>query len=75
LCFRALMLRIERLRGVKANVAPILYTEGAFGMRLRPDEDIMTLFEGGRASISLGYIGLHEVGVLLFGEHPADSEA
>ncbi|MBM2883768.1 anaerobic ribonucleoside-triphosphate reductase [Chromobacterium phragmitis] len=73
LCFRALMLRIERLRGVKANVAPILYTEGAFGMRLRPDEDIMRLFEGGRASISLGYIGLHEVGVLLFGEHPADS--
>ncbi|QIY81374.1 anaerobic ribonucleoside-triphosphate reductase [Chromobacterium violaceum] len=75
LCFRALMLRIERLRGVKANVAPILYTEGAFGMRLKPDEDIMTLFEGGRASISLGYIGLHEVGTLLFGAHPADSEA
>ncbi|VEB43043.1 Anaerobic ribonucleoside-triphosphate reductase [Chromobacterium violaceum] len=39
-------------------------------MRLKPDEDIMTLFEGGRASISLGYIGLHEVGTLLFGAHP-----
>ncbi|KZE88230.1 anaerobic ribonucleoside-triphosphate reductase [Chromobacterium subtsugae] len=74
LCLRALMLRIERLRGVKANVAPILYTEGAFGARLKPDQDIMALFQGGRASISLGYIGLHEVGVLLFGAHPADSE-
>ncbi|OHX19455.1 anaerobic ribonucleoside-triphosphate reductase [Chromobacterium sphagni] len=73
LCLRALMLRIGRLEGVKANVAPILYTEGAFGMRLRPDEDVMGLFRGGRASISLGYIGLHEVGVLLFGKHPADS--
>ncbi|MGC0151679.1 anaerobic ribonucleoside-triphosphate reductase [Chromobacterium vaccinii] len=75
LCFRALMLRVERLRGVKANVAPILYTEGAFGARLDPDDDIMSLFDGGRASISVGYIGLHEVGVLLFGAHPADSAA
>ncbi|UTH73612.1 anaerobic ribonucleoside-triphosphate reductase [Chromobacterium sp. IIBBL 290-4] len=73
LCFRALMLRIQRLEGVKANVAPILYTEGAFGMRLAPDEDIMALFRDGRASISLGYIGLHEVGVLLFGDHPAEN--
>lgn len=75
LCFRALMTRIKRLEGVRANVAPILYTEGAFGRRLKADEEIMTLFKDGRASISLGYIGLHEVGVLLFGQHPADSDA
>lgn len=73
LCFRALMTRIKRLEGVKANVAPILYTEGAFGIRLKPQDDILQLFTGGRASISLGYIGLHEVGRLLFGCHPADS--
>ncbi len=72
LCFRALMTRLTRLEGVKANVAPILYTEGAFGARLAPDDDILTLFRNGRASISLGYIGLHEVGVLMFGEHPFD---
>ncbi|MCL6262321.1 anaerobic ribonucleoside-triphosphate reductase [Craterilacuibacter sp. RT1T] len=75
LCRRALMTRIERLRGVKASVAPILYTEGAFGVRLQPDDDITALFEHGRASISLGYIGLHEVGSLLFGQHPLDSPA
>ncbi|WP_297575627.1 anaerobic ribonucleoside-triphosphate reductase [uncultured Deefgea sp.] len=74
-CLRALNIRIQRLQGVKANVAPILYTEGAFGIRLQPQDDIMTLFKDGRASISLGYIGLHEVGVLLFGQHPADSSA
>lgn len=72
LCFRALMCRIHRLEDVKANVAPILYSEGAFGRRLKPNEDIMELFKNGRASISLGYIGLHEVGTLLFGKHPFD---
>lgn len=72
LCFRALMCRVHRLEGVKANVAPILYSEGAFGIRLDPQQDIMALFKNGRASISLGYIGLHEVGTLMFGTHPFD---
>ncbi|WP_157669457.1 anaerobic ribonucleoside-triphosphate reductase [Chitinibacter sp. GC72] len=75
LCFRALSVRIERLKGVKANVAPILYTEGAFGIRLQPDDDIISIFKDGRASISLGFIGLHEVGILMFSEHPANSQA
>jgi anaerobic ribonucleoside-triphosphate reductase len=74
-CFRALMTRLHRLEGVKANVAPILYTEGAFGVRLNPQDDIMALFRNGRASISLGFIGLHEVGTLLFGQHPSNSPA
>ncbi len=73
LCFRALMSRIHRLKGVKANVAPILYSEGAFGRRLDPQQHIMDLFKNGRASISLGYIGLHEVGTIMFGEHPFDN--
>lgn len=73
LCKKALMTRIERLKGVKASVAPILYTEGAFGVRLNPDDDILPLFANGRSSISLGYIGLHEVGLLMDGKHPADS--
>ena len=76
LAHKALMSRIERLEGVKANIAPILYTEGAFGVRLKPDEDILTLFRNGRASISLGYIGLHEVALLMSGgEHPYDNPA
>jgi ribonucleoside-triphosphate reductase len=69
----ALMARIKRLEGVKAKVAPILYTEGAFGVRLNPEDDILELFKNGRASISLGYIGLHEVALILFGEHPYDN--
>lgn len=73
---KALMIRIERFEGVKANIAPILYTEGAFGIRLKPDDDILQLFRNGRASISLGYIGLHEVALLMSGgEHPFDNEA
>lgn len=76
LSFKALMSRIQRLEGVKANIAPILYTEGAFGVRLKPDDDILSLFKNGRSSISLGYIGLHEVGLLMSGgEHPFDNPA
>lgn len=56
----ALETRIARLAGVKARVAPILYIEGACGVRLKPDDDVSEIFKQGRASISLGYIGLHE---------------
>ena len=74
LAHKALMTRIRRLEGVKANIAPILYTEGAFGVRLKPDDEILDLFRNGRASISLGYIGLHEVALLMSGgEHPFDN--
>ncbi len=68
LCCKALMSRADRLRGVKARVAPILYMEGACGIRLKADDDIFQLFEDGRASISLGYIGIHETVNALFGE-------
>lgn len=75
LSFRALMTRIDRLKGVKANIAPILYTEGAFGVRLQPDDEIIEIFKNSRASISLGYIGLHEVGILMFGgTHPFENK-
>ncbi|QCR34975.1 anaerobic ribonucleoside-triphosphate reductase [Nissabacter sp. SGAir0207] len=73
---RALMTRIARLEGIKARVAPILYMEGACGVRLKADDDISALFRHGRASISLGYIGLHETINALFGNrHVFDDEA
>ncbi|ANN86972.1 ribonucleotide reductase of class III (anaerobic) large subunit [Shigella phage SHFML-26] len=65
LCFEALMCRISSLKGVKATVAPILYQEGAFGVRLKPDDDIIELFKNGRSSVSLGYIGIHELNILV----------
>ncbi|TIC79694.1 anaerobic ribonucleoside-triphosphate reductase [Crenobacter intestini] len=73
----ALNYRIERLKGVKARVAPILYMEGACGVRLKADDDVSEIFKDGRASISLGYIGLHETVNALYGAatHLYDSEA
>ncbi|MDU2732247.1 MAG: anaerobic ribonucleoside-triphosphate reductase [Mixta calida] len=57
---KALMTRIARLEHTKARVAPILYMEGACGVRLKADDNVAEIFRHGRASISLGYIGLHE---------------
>ncbi|PXA73642.1 anaerobic ribonucleoside-triphosphate reductase [Vibrio sp. 11986-1-5] len=72
---RALETRINRLENVKARVAPILYMEGACGVRLQADDTIAQIFKHGRASISLGYIGLHETINALFGndKHVYDS--
>jgi len=71
---KALLTRIERLNNVKAQVAPILYMEGACGVRLKADDNISELFKNGRASISLGYIGLHETIYALYGKHIFDEE-
>ncbi|EJB5282138.1 anaerobic ribonucleoside-triphosphate reductase [Vibrio vulnificus] len=64
---RALETRISRLENVKARVAPILYMEGACGVRLKADQPIEDIFKHGRSSISLGYIGIHETINALFG--------
>ncbi|MGL6019642.1 MAG: anaerobic ribonucleoside-triphosphate reductase [Gibbsiella quercinecans] len=74
---KALMTRIARLEGIKARVAPILYMEGACGVRLKADDDIAEIFRNGRASISLGYIGIHETINALFGteKHLYDDDA
>lgn len=73
---KALEARIDRLRGVKARVAPILYMEGACGVRLKADDEVLDIFKNGRASISLGYIGIHETINALYGNstHIYDSE-
>ncbi|MDN5471968.1 MAG: anaerobic ribonucleoside-triphosphate reductase, partial [Enterobacterales bacterium] len=73
---KALMTRIARLEGIKARVAPILYMEGACGVRLKADDNIADIFKNGRASISLGYIGIHETMNALFGNqtHVFDDE-
>ncbi|WP_239326498.1 anaerobic ribonucleoside-triphosphate reductase [Snodgrassella gandavensis] len=76
LCRTALMTRIARFENVKARVAPILYMEGACGVRLNADDSVAQIFKNGRASISLGYIGLHETINALYGSdtHVFDSE-
>ena len=73
---KALMARIERLEGVKARVAPILYMEGACGVRLKADDNVSEIFKNGRASASLGSIGIHDTINALYGDgqHLFDSE-
>ncbi|MFN3865256.1 MAG: anaerobic ribonucleoside-triphosphate reductase [Demequina sp.] len=63
----ALMYRIARCKEAKPGNAPILYVHGAFGPRLGPDDEVDTLFRDGRATVSLGYIGLYEVATAFYG--------
>lgn len=72
---KALDSRIDRLSNVKARVASILYMEGACGVRLNADDSVAEIFKHGRASISLGYIGIHETVNALYGcdKHVYDS--
>ena len=64
---KALQARIENVSTALPQQAPILYKEGAFGKRLNDNDDVTQLFKNKRATISLGYIGLYEVGAKFFG--------
>lgn len=67
--------RIKHLEGAKAKAAPILYTEGAFGLYLNPEEEFLPHLKE-RASISIGYIGLYEAALIMTGKSTAsDLEA
>lgn len=52
-------LRIERMKGTKASVAPILWMYGALA-KLKADDTIDHLFYNGNATCSIGYAGLFE---------------
>ena len=59
LAHKALQTRLKRLKTVQACQAPICWQYGAL-LRLKPDEYIYPHILGGRASISLGYVGVNE---------------
>ncbi len=63
----ALLYRIERCKQASPGNAPILYVHGAFGRRLAPTDEVDALFRNGRATTSLGYIGLYEVAAAFYG--------
>ena len=65
----ALVYRIERIAQATPENAPILYQNGAFKHRLKETDDIMTLFKGQRATLSIGYIGLYEAATVFYGPH------
>lgn len=68
IAYDALNVRIKSLENTPASIAPILYMEGAFGVKMKADDPISELFKNGRATISLGYIGCHEMATYMFPE-------
>ncbi|GIG54525.1 anaerobic ribonucleoside-triphosphate reductase [Demequina activiva] len=74
----AILYRVERCKEAVPGNAPILYLHGAFGHRLNPTDEVDALFRDGRATVSLGYIGLYEVAAAFFGgawEQDQDAKA
>lgn len=63
----ALFYRVERCLEALPENAPILYEHGAFGIRAGRGESVKQFFTNGRATVSLGYIGLYEVAALFYG--------
>lgn len=59
LCYRALMIRHNKLMGTPSDVAPVLWQYGAIA-RLKKGEKIDKLLFDGYSTISLGYGGLCE---------------
>lgn len=63
----ALSFRVARCKEARPINAPTLYQNGAFG-RLKKDDDVDSLFNRERATVSLGYIGLYEATSVFFGK-------
>ena len=74
LCYRALMLRHNRLKGTLSDAAPILWQYGALA-RLKKGETIDKLLYGGYSTISLGYAGLYECVKYMTGKSHTSPEA
>lgn len=74
LCYRALMIRHNRLKGTVSDVAPILWQHGALA-RLKKGETIDKLLYGGYSTISLGYAGLCECTRYMTGKSHTDPSA
>ena len=73
LCHSALRCRHERLLGTVSDVAPILWQYGALA-RLKKGETIDKLLYDGYSTISLGYAGLHEMCMRMYGKPHTDPE-
>ncbi len=73
LCHQALLIRHERLKGTKSDVAPILWQNGALA-RLKKGETIDSLLYNGYSTISLGYAGLCECTRFMKGVSHTDKE-
>lgn len=73
LCYEALMLRHESLKGTPSDISPIHWQYGAIA-RLKPGEKIDSLLDSCYSTLSLGYIGLYECVVALIGQSHTSEE-
>jgi len=73
LCYEALMLRHESLKGTPSDISPIHWQYGAIA-RLKPGEKIDSLLDTCYSTLSLGYIGLYECVVALIGQSHTSEE-
>lgn len=71
LCHKALRVRHQNLKGTISNVSPIHWQYGAIA-RLQKGEKIDKLLENGYSTISLGYAGLYECCMAMFGKSHTD---
>ena len=71
LCHRALQCRHKRLKGTLSDVAPILWQYGALA-RLKKGKTIDKLLYNGYSTISLGYAGLYECCMAMYGKSHTD---
>lgn len=67
LCKEALILRTKLIKGATSDVSPIHWQDGSVA-RLKSGEKIDKYLENGYSSISLGFIGLHEMCMAMFDE-------
>lgn len=74
LCHTALQCKHKKLRGIKSNVAPILWQYGALA-RLEKGEEITPLLFDGYSTISLGFCGLYECVKYMTGKSHTDPSA
>lgn len=73
MCKEMCELRYDKLKGVKANVAPILWCHGAIS-RLNPDDDIIKAIDERGFTVTIGYSGIYETVKYLTGKSHTTSE-
>lgn len=68
-----LMIRRDMMKEIKAKQAPILYQYGAIA-RLDHEETIEKLLYKNRSTVSIGYVGVHNALMALYGKSYDDEE-
>lgn len=73
LCKENSVFRAKYLENTQAEIAPIIWEEGALAEK-NPKDTIKDLIYGGYSTVSIGYIGLSEVSQLVYGKDFTEDE-